>query len=83
MSRAPKDLSALSDLILRRFAKRGTTAIDEKTSLVKSGWVDSFGIVEIVSFLESEYGVRLPDSEVAPENFETLAAIRSLLERSA
>lgn len=78
---ATPDLGALSNFILQRFAKRGTTALQETTSLVKSGWVDSFGVVEIVAFIESEYGVRLPDSEVAPENFENLATIRALIER--
>ena len=43
--------------------------------------VDSFGIVEIVSFLETEYGVRLPDGDVVPENFENLETIRALLRR--
>ena len=79
----PNDLSALRDHILRRFAKRGTTSLDEKASLVKSGMVDSFGIVEIVSFLETEYGVRLPDGDVVPENFENLETIRALLRRCA
>jgi acyl carrier protein len=81
MSRSPDDLAPLSSLILKKFAKRGTASIDDQTSLVKSGWVDSFGIVELVSFLEAEYGVTLPDGEVVPENFETLAAIRAMLRR--
>jgi acyl carrier protein len=82
MSSAPIDLSALTQLILKKFAKRGTVSLDDQTSLVKSGWIDSFGIIELVSFLESEYGVKLPDAEVVPENFENLATIRAMLERS-
>lgn len=76
------DLSFLTQFILKRFAKRGTAAIDDKTSLVKSGWIDSFGLVELVSFLETEYGVRIPDAEVVPENFEDIASIRAMLARS-
>lgn len=75
------DLSKLAAHVLKRFAPRGTAALGETTSLVKSGWVDSFGIVEIVSFLESDLGVKLPDGEVVPENFESLATIRRMLER--
>jgi acyl carrier protein len=82
MPPVPNDLSALKGLIQRRFAKRGAP-VDEKTSLVKSGMIDSFGIVELVSFLESEYGVRIPDGEVSPENFETLETIGALLRRCA
>lgn len=77
------DLSSLARHVVTRFAKRGVVSIDDSTSLVKSGWVDSFGIVEIVSFIESEYGIRIPDAEVTPDNFETLASIRAMLERCA
>jgi acyl carrier protein len=83
MAPVPEDLGALRAHILKRFAKRGTASLDDKASLVKSGMVDSFGIVEIVSFLEAEYGVRLPDADVVPENFETLETIRALLRRCA
>lgn len=76
------DLSKLSALILRHFAPRGLTAIDETTSLVKSGWLDSFGILDLVQLLESEYRVRLLDRDVVPENFENLASIRRLVERA-
>jgi len=76
------DLSKLSALILQRFAPRGTASIDESTSLVQSGWLDSFAILDLVLFLENEYRVRLPDREVVPGNFENLASIRRLLERA-
>ncbi len=76
------DLSNLSALILRHFARRGLAAIDETTSLVKSGLLDSFGILDLVLRLESEYRVRLLDRDVVPENFENLASIRRLLERA-
>ncbi|MBI3820308.1 MAG: acyl carrier protein [Planctomycetes bacterium] len=78
----PGDFTALRLFILQRFAKRGTTSIDDRASLVKSGLVDSFGIVEIVSYIESEYHVRIADADVAPEHFENLNAIRALLARS-
>ncbi len=76
------DLSKVAALLLERFAPSGTAQIDETTSLVESGWLDSFAIVEVVAFLEREYGVRLPDRDVTPRNFETLATIRRLLTRA-
>jgi acyl carrier protein len=76
------DLSKVAALLLERFAPSGTAAIEETTSLVESGWLDSFAIVEVVAFLEREYGVRLADRDVIPRNFETLASIRRLLARA-
>ena len=72
----------LSTFILERIAPHGVTGVDESTSLVESGWLDSFGIVDLVAFLEREFGVALRDEDVVPENFETLGAIRTLLERA-
>ena len=76
------DLSKVAALLRERFVPSGTTQIDETTSLVESGWLDSFAIVELVAFLEREYGVKLPDRDVTPRNFETLASIRRILVRA-
>lgn len=43
--------------------------------LVQSGLVDSTGILEIVAFLESEFGVNTSDEELAVDNFGSIAAI--------
>jgi acyl carrier protein len=79
----PADLTALRNYIIKKFAKRGTTSIGDDTSLVKSGWIDSFGVVDVVAFIESEYGIHIPDGEVVPEHFENLATIAQLLKRCA
>jgi acyl carrier protein len=76
-------LAPLSAFIRERFAPRGIGRLDESTSLVESGWLDSFAIVELVAFLEREFQVVLRDEDVVPANFETLGAIRRLLERAA
>jgi acyl carrier protein len=75
-------LAQLSAFILERVAPRGATGLDESTSLVESGWLDSFAIVELVAFLEREFRVVLRDEDVVPANFETLGAIRRLLEQA-
>jgi acyl carrier protein len=75
-------LEQLSAFILERFAPLGASRLDESTSLVESGWLDSFAIVELVAFLEREFQVVLRDNDVVPINFETLGAIRRLLERA-
>jgi acyl carrier protein len=76
-------LARLSAFIQERFAPRGATGLDETTSLMESGWLDSFAIVELVAFLEREFQVILRDDDVVPANFETLGAIHRLLDRAA
>ncbi len=59
--------------------KRSDSAIEIDDPLLENGVINSFGIVELVSFIEREFGVRIPDHDVVPENFNTVRAIASLV----
>lgn len=39
--------------------------------------LDSFEMLSLISVLEKEYGITVPDSSVDPENFRSLRAIES------
>ena len=52
-----------------------STAPARDLLLVQSGLVDSTGILEIVTFLESEFGVHTSDEELAIDNFGSIATI--------
>lgn len=43
--------------------------------LVQSGLIDSTGILEIVTFLESEFGVHTSDEDLAADHFGSIARI--------
>ena len=49
--------------------------ISATDSLIETGVVDSTGLLELVSFVETRYGLEIPDVDLLPENFETLANI--------
>ena len=49
--------------------------IGDDDSLLESGIVDSLGILEIVTFLESRLGITLSDEDVVVENFASINAI--------
>jgi len=51
------------------------------TSFLKSGIIDSTGILELVGFLESHFGIRVEDEELVPENLDSLTTISSYLDR--
>ena len=53
----------------------------DNSSLTGQGIVDSAGVLELVAFLEDAFGIRIGDSELVPENFYSLDAISSYLER--
>lgn len=46
---------------------------DENASLFDLGVIDSFGLTEVIAELEGRFGVKVPDAELVPKHFETIA----------
>jgi len=46
--------------------------LTETVSLLKSGFVDSTGFLEIVLFIEENYRFNVEDDELIPENFDSI-----------
>lgn len=51
------------------------------TSLIATGLVDSTGMLELIHWLEEAYEIGILDSEMTPENLETLARIEAYVGR--
>ncbi len=50
-------------------------------SLHDAGIVDCTGVVEIIAFLESEFGIRVEDSEIAAANLDSIERIDAFVMR--
>jgi acyl carrier protein len=59
----------------------GAEGITEQTSLLDEGYIDSTSVLEIVSFLEESFGIKVADEELVPENFGSLGNMFAYLER--
>ena len=55
-------------------------AVGTDAPLISTHVIDSLGMLSIVTFIESEFGVEIVDDEIVPDNFETLASIVKLVE---
>jgi acyl carrier protein len=55
--------------------------LEDSTLFLDEGIIDSTGILELVLFLEETYDIRVDDADVVPENFESLNAVGSYLQR--
>ena len=50
-------------------------------NLLAQGIIDSMGILSLVSFMETRFGIKTSDDDMVPENFETLEALRRFVEK--
>ncbi len=48
---------------------------DPDASLFDLGVIDSFGLMDAIAQLEEALGVKVPDSDLNPRRFETLAKV--------
>lgn len=55
--------------------------VGDTTALIEDGLIDSMGLMQIVLFLEERAGVRVPDDDVTPDNFETIVSIEAMADR--
>jgi acyl carrier protein len=58
-------------------------APDPEESLFDSGYLDSFALTDMVAELEKAFGVSIPDSDLSPRRFESVAKIESYLQKHA
>ena len=55
--------------------------IPENQSLVQLGYLDSFGVIELIQFIENKFKVKINDSEITPEVFGSLEKISKLVSK--
>lgn len=51
------------------------TGLAENDSLIEAGVIDSTGVLELIEYLEANYGIQISDEEVLPENLDSIARI--------
>ena len=61
----------------------GLRALDHtaEVDLLDEAGIDSLGIVQLISFLEESYGIKVDDADLDPANFRTLPNIVEFVER--
>ncbi len=65
--------------IVGHFPLAKETEISPADSLLESGIVDSLGTLEIVMFLEKEFGLVVEDEDMVADHFETIQSIANFV----
>jgi acyl carrier protein len=55
--------------------------IDENELLIDQGFIDSVGLMKIITFIEKQNGIQIPAKEVLPDNFQTVKSMERMIQR--
>jgi acyl carrier protein len=75
-------LERLLEFITRNFMVE-REEIDLDKSMIDEGIIDSFGLVEIATFMENEFGMKITEEQMVRENFGSVNKIVGFIQREA
>ena len=67
--------------ILSNFYVSDPLTLTDEMSLLGRGIVDSTGVLEVITFLESRFEIAVLDEEVLPENLDSISRIAAFVAR--
>jgi acyl carrier protein len=53
----------------------------DNASLLENGVIDSMNVIELVLFLEQQFAIQVADSEIIPENFDSIEQLSSFVQK--
>jgi acyl carrier protein len=56
--------------------------LDDDFDLLTGGVVDSLGLLKFVAWMEDEFDITVDDSQLGPESFRTVAAIKAFVDQA-
>ncbi len=69
----------LAEFIAAKILKQPKRVIRPDESLISSGLVDSFSLMDVALFVEDRFGVRIEDTELNAQSFDTLDQLADLI----
>jgi acyl carrier protein len=75
-----------TDERIKRFIEESFVVYDgaplrDDDSLMGTGRLDSTGVLELITFLEDAFGLELDETELVPENLDSVTRLTALVER--
>ncbi len=71
----------LREYLCREIIRNEDFSLQDDDPLLSGGLIDSFSLVYIAVFIEKEFGVRIPDTELTIETMDTISAMSARIRR--
>ena len=65
----------LRSFIVNNFLFGDDSGLEDSTSFLESGMIDSTGILELIGFLEHTFVIKVKDSDLVPENLDSIVNV--------
>lgn len=65
--------------IVENFLFGNESGLTDSTSFLEEGIIDSTGVLELVSFLEQTFEVKIEDHELVPENLDSIENVAKFI----
>ena len=72
-------ITQLNQYITRELIKQPDLSINPDEALISSGLIDSFSLVDLALYVEDAFGVRIDDTELNADTFDTLNQLAALI----
>ncbi len=71
----------IREFILKNLYYSQEVFIGDEDSFLETGVVDSMGVMELVAFIRSEFGVEAAQQEIVVENFDSIRKLAGFVQR--
>lgn len=71
----------IRQFIVDNFLFGDEQGLDDGTSFMQSGIIDSTGILELINYLEQTHGIKVQDDELVPENLDSVSNLEHFLQK--
>lgn len=70
----------IKNFIVENFLFGDAGGLNNDSSFIKEGIVDSTGILQLVAFIQEQYLVAVEDEELIPENLDSVSKVAAFVE---
>ena len=69
----------IREFIVKNLYYAEDTPIGDEDSFLETGVVDSMGVMELVAFIQSEFGIEVAQHEIVVENFDSIRKLANFV----
>ncbi len=71
----------IKSFIVENFLFGNDDGLENDTSFLEEGIIDSTGVLELITFLEEEFSIVVDDDELVPENLDSIDNVAAFVIR--